>query len=136
MNTCNFIGRLTKDPEVKVTSNQRTFCNFTIAVDRGYKDANGNKLTDFIPCVAWDPTANIIAQYFKKGNRIGVTGSFESRLVDNNGDKKSYYNILVNHVDFIQDKEKSEAKPRDPEPEPPREASGEDYLDLPFGLDQ
>ena len=66
MNNCNFVGRLTKDPEAKSTASGKGVVNFSIAVDR-YKDAQGNKVTDFIPCTAWDPTASLISRYFKKG---------------------------------------------------------------------
>ena len=53
MNKVELVGRLTKDPEVKLTSNQTQFCNFTIAVDRRFKDQNGQRQADFINCVAW-----------------------------------------------------------------------------------
>lgn len=134
MNNCCFIGRLVRDPEAKVTASQKTLCTFTIAVDRGIKDAEGNKITDFIPCVAWSPTADLITKYFHKGHFIGVNGRFESRLgEDSNGNKKTYYSIMVNHIDFIQGK--SESKPQEPEPpraEPTEEP--EEDLDLPFPI--
>lgn len=104
MNNCNFIGRLTKDPEPKATSNGKTFCNFSIAVDRGYKDSQGNRIADFIPCTAWDPTASLITKYFKKGNLIGINGRMESNSYDDNGTKRTSYFILVNNIDFIQGK--------------------------------
>lgn len=143
MNNCNFIGRLTKDPEAKTTANQKTLCNFTIAVDREHKDTNGNKITDFIPCIAWSPTAEIVFKYFHKGNLIGVNGRFESRSgEDTNGNKRTYYSISVNHIDFIQGK--SESKPQAVAPEyDPRDVqevdesidSGNEYNDLPFPLE-
>lgn len=111
MNNCNFIGRLTKDPELKNTSNGKALCNFSIVVDRGYKDSQGNKVVDFIPCTAWDGKAKLISMYFKKGNLIGIQGRMESRSYDDNGTKRTAYNILVNDIDFIQGKvEMSEAK--------------------------
>lgn len=119
MNNCNFIGRLTKDPEAKRAASGKAYCNFSIAIDRGYKDSQGNKITDFIPCVAWDNTANLITQYFTKGNLIGINGRMESRSYDDKGTKRTTYSILVISIDFIQGK--SESKPNnkdDIEPNP------------------
>ena len=103
MNSIALIGRLTKDPEVKTLSSGKTVANFTVAVDREYKDADGNKVTDFIPCLAWSPTAELIGKYFSKGSAIGITGRLESRdYTDNNGDHKTYYSVNVMRIDFIQ----------------------------------
>ena len=101
MNNCIFTGRLTKDPEIKTTQSGKKYINFTIAVDRKVKDANGQRQADFIPCVAWNKTAEIISQYFTKGSPIGVTGSLQVRTYDKDGEKKFIYEILVNEFDFI-----------------------------------
>jgi single-strand DNA-binding protein len=126
MNSCNFIGRLTKDPEAKSTANGKVFCNFSIAVDRGYKDSQGNKLVDFIPCTAWEATSNLITKYFHKGDLIGINGRLESRAYEDNGAKKTSYSVLVNNIDFIQGKnETKEPKPQE-EPVTPTEDPIED----------
>ena len=89
MNKVMLVGRLTKDPEVKMTSNQTQFCNFTVAVDRRFKDANGQRQADFISCVAWRQTAAFIQKYFRKGSRIGLVGSIQTRnYEDQNGQKR------------------------------------------------
>lgn len=129
MNNCNFIGRLTKDPEAKRTTSGKVFCNFSLAIDRGYKDAQGNKVTDFIPCVAWDNTANLVTQYFKKGNLIGVTGRMESRSYDDNGTKRTNYSILVISIDFIQGKSDSKPQENNIEPNPYSDAE-----EVPFDI--
>lgn len=122
MNNCNFIGRLTKDPEAKNTENGKVYCNFSIAVDKGYKDSQGNRQADFIPCVAWENTAKLITQYFKKGNLIGISGRLESRSYEDNGSKRTAYSILVNNIDFIQSKtEAQETKAEETTPTPPPE---------------
>lgn len=137
MNNCNFIGRLTTDPEIKATNTGKSLANFTIAVDREYKDGNGNKITDFIPCLAWDPTASIVSKYFRKGNLIGITGRFESRSYeDSNGNKRIFYSILVNHVDFIQGKSSGNAQESTPVAPQKRIEPEDDYEDgLPFPLE-
>ena len=103
MNKVILVGRLTKDPEVKNTSSQVPFCNFTIAVDRRFKDQNGQRQADFINCVAWRQTAQFIANYFRKGARIGVVGSLQSRSYDdNNGQKRYVTEVVVEEAEFVE----------------------------------
>ena len=118
MNKCELIGRLTKEPELKLTANQTQFCNFTIAVDRKYKDANGNRQADFINCLAWKQTAVFIQKYFHKGNKIGICGSIQTRSYDDqNGVKKFVVEVLVEDVDFIESQNQANTAPA-PEPQP------------------
>lgn len=103
MNKVELVGRLVKDPEVKLTSNQTKFCSFTIAVDRRYKDANGQRQADFISCVAWKQTAEFIQKYFHKGNRIGICGSIQTRSYeDQNGQKHFITEVLAEEVEFVE----------------------------------
>ena len=102
MNKVILVGRLTKDPEVKNTSSQVPFCNFTIAVDRRFKDQSGQRQADFINCVAWRQTASFIGQYFHKGSKIGVVGSIQSRSFDDNqGQRKYVTEVLVDEAEFV-----------------------------------
>ena len=103
MNKVELVGRLTKDPEVKLTSNQTQFCNFTVAVDRRFKDANGQRQADFINCVAWRQTAVFIQKYFHKGNRIGLVGSIQTRSYDDqSGQKKFITEVVVDEAEFVE----------------------------------
>ena len=103
MNKVELVGRLTKDPEVKLTSNQTQFCNFTIAVDRRFKDANGQRQADFINCAAWRQTAVFIQKYFRKGNRIGLVGSIQTRSYDDqSGQKKFITEVVVDEAEFVE----------------------------------
>lgn len=103
MNRVTLVGRLTKDPEIKLTSNQTQFCNFTLAVDRKFKDANGQRQADFISCVAWKQTAVFIQKYFKKGNRIGVAGSIQTRSFDDqNGQKHFITEVVIDEAEFVE----------------------------------
>ena len=102
MNNCSFIGRLTKDPDIKLTGSGKKVLNFSIAVDRGYKDSQGNRVADFIPCVAWDGVAVLIADNFSKGNNIGITGKLESSIYQDGDKKRTSFYILVSSIDFIQ----------------------------------
>ncbi|MCQ2532475.1 MAG: single-stranded DNA-binding protein [Saccharofermentans sp.] len=103
MNKVILVGRLTKDPEVKNTSSQVPFCNFTVAVDRRFKDANGQRQADFISCVAWRQTASFIGSYFRKGSKIGLTGSIQTRTYDdNNGQKRYVTEVVVEEAEFVE----------------------------------
>lgn len=123
MNKVCIVGRLTKEPEVKMTSNQTEYCNFTVAVDRKFKDKDGNRQADFIMCVAWKQTATFIQKYFHKGSRIGLSGSIQTRTFeDKEGRKVFVTEVLVEDVEFVESASKTEqttAPAPIPEPEEP-----------------
>lgn len=111
MNKAVLIGRLTKDPEIKNTSSQIQFCNFTIAVDRRFKDQNGQKQTDFINCVAWRQTASFICSYFHKGNKIAIVGSIQSRSFDdNNGQRRYVTEVVADEAEFVESLQPTQAQ--------------------------
>lgn len=137
MNNCSLIGRLTKDPEVKKTQSGTSVCSFTIAVDRRFKNADGTRQTDFIPCVGWRQVADIIGQYFHQGSRIGITGSIQTRSYDGQNGKVFITEVLVSEIEFID--KKSETQEQKPIPAPQAEAiapNEEEYIDenLPFDI--
>jgi single-strand DNA-binding protein len=116
MNKVILLGRLTRDPEVKTTQNQVELCSFTVAVDRSYKDANGEKQTDFISCIAWRQKAKLLGQYFEKGSRIGIIGNLQSRNYDDNDGKKVYVTeVLVDEIEFVDSKKDREEQREEPE---------------------
>lgn len=103
MNKVILVGRLTKDPEIKSTSSQVQFVNFTIAVDRRFKDASGQRQADFISCVAWRQTAAFINQYFHRGSKIGVIGSIQTRTYDDaNGQRRYVTEVVVEEAEFVE----------------------------------
>lgn len=116
MNKVLLVGRLTKDPEIKLTQNQIQYCNFTLAVERRFKDANGNRQADFINCVAWKNTAQFIQKYFKKGDRIGIEGNIQTRSYDDqNGVKHFLTEVIVDAAEFVE----SSTAPKNEEPQEP-----------------
>ena len=103
MNKVELIGRLTKDVEIKTTQNQTQYAQFTLAVDRRFKDANGQRQADFIQCVAWKQTAIFIQKYFRKGNRLAVIGSIQTRNYDDkNGQKVYVTEVVVDEAEFVE----------------------------------
>ena len=99
---------------MKATTNQVQFVNFTLAVDRRFKDANGQRQTDFINCVAWRQTATFINQYFRKGSKIAICGSISTRQYqDNQGQNRYVTEITVEEAEFCESKA-SQSEPVQP----------------------
>ena len=102
MNKAILIGRLTKDPELRTTPTGRNVCQFSIAVNRTYTNASGEREADFINCVVWDKQAENLARYQKKGNQIAVDGRIQTRNYDDNNGRKVYVTeVLVNNISFL-----------------------------------
>lgn len=105
MNKSILIGRITKDPELRTTPNNRSVCQFTIAVNRTYTNEEGKREADFINCVVWDKQAENLAMYQKKGNQIAVEGRIQTRNYDDNNGKKVYVTeVLVNNISYLDTK--------------------------------
>lgn len=105
MNQTIILGRICKDLELKKTPSQKSVLSFTLAVDRKFKDASGNKKTDFINCVAWEKTADNIEKYFGKGSKILISGEIQTRDYQSSDGKKVFVTeILVSEFDFCESK--------------------------------
>lgn len=97
------IGRLTADPELKVTPQGTSVTSFKIAVDRPY--SKGDKKTDFLSIVAWQKSAEFVTKYFKKGNQILIEGSIQVRdYTDKDGNKRYITEIVAERVNFVDSK--------------------------------
>lgn len=105
MNSVNLIGRLTADPDVRTIQRKGqddlAVANFSLAVDRG-----GDAGADFIRCVAFGRAAEFVETWFKKGQRVGVTGRIQTGSYDDKDGKKVYTtDVIVEHMDFADSKE-------------------------------
>ena len=108
MNNIVLAGRLTKAPELKATNSGVDVLPFTIAVNRAYAKSNDEVTADFIPCIAWRKTATFISKYFNKGDCIVIKGRLETRKwVDNNGNNRVSYEVIVENTEFPQGKSKN-----------------------------
>ena len=102
MNKAILIGRLTKDPELRTTPTGRNVCQFSVAVNRTYTGANGEREADFINCVVWDKQAENLVKYQKKGNQIAIEGRIQTRNYDDQDGKKVYVTeILAHNISFL-----------------------------------
>lgn len=95
MNKTILIGNLTKDPELTQTTSGIAVAKFTLAVQRKFKNAEGEYESDFPQIVAWKNTAEFVQKYFKKGEKIAVSGSIQTRTYDNSDGKKVYVTEVV-----------------------------------------
>ena len=103
MNVFSGIGRLTKDVDLKYTSNGLAVARFTIAINRSFKNKNGNYEADFINCVAFGKRAETIANYVKKGNRFGVTGRIQTGSYQNEQGQTVYTtDVVVDGFTFLE----------------------------------
>ncbi len=101
MNNVSLIGRLTKDPELRNTADGTAVCSFSLAVRRGFKNANGEYDADFINCSAWRNTAEFVSKYFKKGQQVGICGQIRTRKWDDNGTTRYSTDVIAEKVDFV-----------------------------------
>ena len=99
MNNIIITGRLTRDPEMKTLSTGKEKCHFTGAVDRRVKKDQPKK-ADFFECDAWDATGAFVNTWFKKGHGITVRGRMESSTNDKDGQKRTFWAINVEDVEF------------------------------------
>lgn len=100
MNLVIISGRLCADPELRQTNSNKPVCLFTVAVEDG-KDKDGNKKAQFVPCVAWDKTAETISKYFLKGNPITLTGHLSCRTWERDGKKNYAWEVFVDRFEFV-----------------------------------
>ena len=111
MNNVSLMGRLTRDPEVRYSANtQLANARFSVAVDRRLSkekrmeaENNNQPTADFINCVAFGRTAEVIGQYFRKGNRIAITGHIQTGSYENQQGQRIYTtDVIVDQLDFVE----------------------------------
>ena len=103
MNKAILIGRVVKDPELRTTPNNRSVCQFAIAVNRTYTNEEGKREADFINCVVWDKQAENLTKYQKKGNQIAVEGRIQTRNYDDKDGKKVYVTEVIAEETYFAD---------------------------------
>mgnify|MGYP004558124075 FL=1 len=116
INNIVLVGRTTKTIELKQNKNGTNYVQFTLAVNRPYKDEQGQQQADFITCVAWNKTAETIANYVLKGMMIGIEGRLQVRSYSNEAGVRQYLSeVLVNRFTFLESKKSSTiAEPVEP----------------------
>ena len=128
LNTCVLIGRLTADPEAKYLTSGVAVTNFRLAVDRSFKNRDGEKETDFFDVVCWRKLAEIVAQNIRKGRLVAVQGRLQQdRWQNKEGQNRSRVQVVADEVRFLDwpkdGQQQGRGKPS------PSKSSSEDLLD-------
>jgi single-strand DNA-binding protein len=102
-NQVTLMGNLTRDPELRTTPNGASVCSFSLALNRSYKNSEGNwtEVTDYVDIVAWGPLGERVAQYLTKGRPALVSGRLQSRSWEQDGAKRSKVEVVANDVTFL-----------------------------------
>ena len=110
MNKVCLTGRITKNIELKYNQNNVAITSFTLAVTRKFKNQNGEYESDFINCIAYKSTAELLSKYVKKGDLLGIEGRIQTRNYEDKDGKRVYVTeVIVDSIDFLQSR-KDESK--------------------------
>src|SRR5699024_9308657 len=108
MNNVQLIGRMTKDVELKYTQNGNAVATFTLAVNRPFRNHQGNQDADFIRCQVWRKPAENTAQYCRKGSQVGVPGRIQTRSFEGQDGKTVFMTeVVVDNVEFLDTRNQS-----------------------------
>ena len=105
MNLVVLTGRLTRDPELKFGQSGKAYSRFSLAVDRPFQKGEA----DFINCVAFGKTAELIGEYLRKGRKVGVNGRLQMNRYEVNGEKRTGYDVVVDSIEFLESKGSGDA---------------------------
>lgn len=129
MNNCCFVGRLTRDPEVRYGQNNTCIARFSIAVDRRFK-RDGQPDADFFNCTAFGKTAEVIEKYCKKGTKLALQGEMQNDNYKNKEGQMIYgFQFIVNSLEFCESKGATSAAPA-----PKEEKKDEGWMDIPDNI--
>ena len=139
MNRAILIGRLTRDLELRKTASGTSVLSFTVAINRRVSSGQEPQ-TDFINCVAWNKTAELMAQYLHKGSQVGLEGRIQTRNYENQQGQKVYVTeVVADNVQFLDPKPAGTTRSDYPAPTPyesePSYENNQDFNDEPFSLD-
>ena len=108
MNCIQIVGRITRDPELKKSNSGKAYIRFSLAVDRPFSKDE----VDFINCVGFGKTAELIGEYLRKGHKLGVVGTLQQSSYESNGEKRITYNVIINSFDFLESRNTTEQEPQ------------------------
>lgn len=133
MNRCIFIGRLTRDPELKYTPSGVAVTTFTIAVDRQFSNSNGGREADFVNIVVWRQLAETVSNYLRKGRLCAVEARYSPRNYENNEGKKVWvHEFTADNVRFLEKANTGEQPQQNADPFPDAKPVDISDDDLPF----
>ena len=138
MNKVQLVGRLTRDPEIRYSQgeNATATARFSVAVNRRFKNAEGNYDADFINCVAFGKSAEFVEKYFKKGMAIGLTGRIQTGSYTNKDGQKVYTtDVVVEETEFVESKGASRADNSNNSRPAPSATNNNDFMSIPDNVE-
>ncbi len=123
INNAVLVGRVTKDIELKQTQANKSVTQFVLAVNRQFKNANGEREADFINIVAWGKTAELLAQYAHKGSQIGVVGRIQTRNYENQQGQRVYITeVIAENFQMLESRSQQQGQ-QQPQPQQSKQQS-------------
>ena len=138
MNLVVLIGSLTRDPELKFGQSGKAYSRFSLAVDRPFSKGEA----DFINCVAFGKTAELIGEYLRKGRKVAINGKLQMNRYEVNGEKRTSYDVVVDTMEFVEGRGESSAPadfaptPSYSEPKAAEPSSNDDFGGSSFDEDE
>ena len=139
INNVTLVGRLTKDADLRYTSDGTATATFSLAVNRPFKSASGEREADFINCAIWRKNAENFANFTRKGSLVGITGRIQTRNYEGNDGKRVYITeVVADNFALLEPKQTTEQRPRESTRERQQEQKRSNYNDFnntpdPFG---
>lgn len=131
MNKVILMGRLTADPEVRYTTDQKAVGTYTLAVDRRVARNNGERTADFIRCVCWEKKAEFAEKYLRKGTKIVITGRIQTGSYKDKDGRTVYTTDVV-----VEDQEFAESKKAEGEQPTAEQPKADQWVSVPDGIDE
>lgn len=111
INNVVLVGRMTRDAELRYTPQNKAVATFTLAVNRNFKNQNGERETDFINCILWNQPAENLANWAKKGTLIGITGRIQTRNYENQQGQRVYVTeVMANNFQMLESKDQQDGQ--------------------------
>ena len=139
LNTVTLVGRIVKELDLKYTSSGTAVGTFTLAVNRPFKSASGEREADFINCVIWRKNAENFANFTRKGSLVGITGRIQTRNYEGNDGKRVYITeVVADNFTLLEPKQTTEQRPQESTRERQQEQKRNNFNDFnntpdPFG---
>lgn len=130
INNVTLVGRLTRNPELKYTTSNVAVATFNLAVNRNFKGANGEREADFINCMIWRKTAELLSEWCKKGNLVGITGRIQTRSYENQQGQRVYVTEVVAETFQLLEKRDNSANQSNIEEQMPASFGANNPMDI------
>lgn len=130
INNVVLVGRLTRDPELRYTPSNVAVATFSLAVNRNFKNQAGDREADFINCMIWRKSAELLSEWCKKGNLVGITGRIQTRSYDNQQGQRVYVTEVVAETFQLLEKRDNPANQSNIEEQMPASFGATNPLDI------